>query len=293
MNSVLPLITPGKLAARLGEDPPVLLDVRWRLAGPSAAEDYRQAHLPGARFVDLDADLAGPPGTGGRHPLPDPDRLVARLAELGVREDRTVVAYDDADGSVAARAWWLLRWLGHPADRVAVLDGGYSAWVADGYPVTAEVPAAEPGRLTARAGSMPVIDADGAAESGSGGLLLDARAPARYLGETEPVDPRPGHIPGAHNAPFALHLGPDGRWRPPAELAEHYRGLGVDEAGPVAAYCGSGVTATSVVLALEYAGLCPPDRPAALYAGSWSQWSADPARPAAVGPEPPRSGEPS
>jgi thiosulfate/3-mercaptopyruvate sulfurtransferase len=289
MNCVLPLITPACLEARLGDgsasQAPVVLDVRWRLAGPPCLADYHAGHLPGAVFVDLESDLADPPGPAGRHPLPDPARLAGRFAAFGVSDDSVVVAYDDADGSVAARAWWLLRWLGLPAERVAVLDGGYAAWVADGGPVSGRVPAPERGRLTARPGSMPVLDAEGASSTARDGVLLDARAPARYLGETEPIDPRAGHIPGARNAPFARHTGPGGRWLRPAELAAYYRTLGVAAAGAVGAYCGSGVTGTSVVLALEYAGLRTPDRPAALYAGSWSNWSADRDRPVAIGPE--------
>jgi thiosulfate/3-mercaptopyruvate sulfurtransferase len=289
MAGVSPLISSAELVGpptrREHRSRPAVLDVRWRLAGPPGADDYRAGHLPGAVFLSLDSVLAGPPGPGGRHPLPAPDRLAERLAEAGVSDDSSVVAYDDADGSVAARAWWLLRWLGLPSERVRVLDGGYAGWMADGLPVSTEIPVPARGRLTPAPGSMPVMDADAAAGLARNGLLLDARAPARYLGETEPVDPRAGHVPGARNAPFAEHMAPDGRWRPAAELAEHYRRLGVRDGTDVGAYCGSGVTASSVVLALEYAGLRPPGRPAALYTGSWSEWSADPARPVAVGPE--------
>jgi thiosulfate/3-mercaptopyruvate sulfurtransferase len=288
MNDMSPLITTARLASMLDESssPPVVLDVRWRLGGPPGVLDYQAGHVPGAVFLDLETALADPPGVRGRHPLPEPERVAAEFSSAGVSDGSTVVVYDDADGSVAARAWWLLRWLGVPADRVLVLDGGYAGWVADGRPVSVEVSSPGPGRLTPRPGSMPVLDADAAALLAGQGILLDARAPARYLGQTEPVDPRPGHIPGARNAPFAQHVGPDGRWRAASELAEYFRHLGVDDSAQVGAYCGSGVTATSVVLALEYAGLRPPDDPAALYAGSWSNWSADPARPAAVGAEP-------
>ncbi|WP_028922838.1 sulfurtransferase [Pseudonocardia acaciae] len=282
-----PLISAASLARELAEVPegrrPVPLDVRWRLGGPPAEPDYLAGHLPGARFVDLGTVLADPPGPAGRHPLPDPDRLAGDLAALGVSDGSSVVCYDDADGSVAARAWWLLRWLGVPADRVRVLDGGYLGWVGQGFPVTSEVSSVARGSFTPRPGSMPVLDADAAADTARRGVLLDARAPARYLGENEPVDPRAGHIPGARNAPFAQHVGADGRWLDPERLAEHYRGLGVEDGADVGAYCGSGVTATSVLLALEHSGLRPPDHPAALYPGSWSEWSADPDRPVAVG----------
>jgi thiosulfate/3-mercaptopyruvate sulfurtransferase len=263
-------------------DRPVVLDVRWRLAGPPAREDYARAHLPGAVFVDLDTELAGPPGPAGRHPLPDPTALQATLRAAGINAGDTVVAYDDRDGSVAARAWWLLRWAGH--DRVAVLDGGYAAWTEEGRPVTADVPDPVPGDIVVTPGQLPVLDADQAADLAKTGVLLDARAAERYRGDVEPVDPRAGHVPGARHAPFAGHVGPDGRWRSPAELAERFVELGVANDAEIGAYCGSGVTASSVVLAIEVAGVL--DRPAALYAGSWSNWSADPARPVATGEQP-------
>jgi thiosulfate/3-mercaptopyruvate sulfurtransferase len=289
MHGVSPLISPADLAQLItepGSERPVVLDVRYRIGGPPGLADYQTGHLPGAVFVELNTVLAGPPGTDGRHPLPDPARLADDLSSAGVGDRSLVVCYDDVDGSVAGRAWWLLRWLGFAADRVRVLDGGYAGWVADGLPVSTDVPTPARAALTLRPGSMPVLDADGAAATARSGLLLDARAPARYRGETEPIDPRAGHVPGARNAPFAEHLGPDGRWRAAVDLAEHYRGLGVADNPAVGAYCGSGVTATSVLLALEHSGLRSPDHPAALYVGSWSNWSADPARPVAVGTEP-------
>jgi thiosulfate/3-mercaptopyruvate sulfurtransferase len=281
-----PLITPADLAALLGgPDGPVVLDVRWRLGGPPGRADHDAGHVPGAVFVDLDTELAGPPGTGGRHPLPEPAALQEVLRRAGVGEHSAVVAYDDDSGAVAARAWWLLRWAGVAADRVAVLDGGYRAWVAAGLPITAEPARPVPGDLVVRPGGMPVVDADGAAALARDGVLIDARAGARYRGETEPVDPRAGHVPGAVNAPATEHLDATGRWLPPDALAARYTAVGAGSAD-VGAYCGSGVTATAVVLALEYAGLRPPGRPAALYAGSWSHWSADPLRPIATGTEP-------
>jgi len=295
-----PLLAPRRLAALLdaavadtgdGAGPvPVVLDVRWRLGGPPGRADHEAGHVPGAVFVDLDTELAAPPGEGGRHPLPDPVVLQEVLRSAGVSQRSQVVAYDDDTGAVAARAWWLLRWSGLPAERVAVLDGGFRAWVADGLPVSPVPARPARGDVVVRPAGMPVVDADGAAELARHGVLLDARAGARYRGETEPVDAQAGHVPGARNAPATEHLGPDGRWLPPDALARHYGALGVDPAeqdtAGVGAYCGSGVNATAVVLALEYAGLRTPSRPAALYPGSWSQWSADPRRPVATGAEP-------
>jgi thiosulfate/3-mercaptopyruvate sulfurtransferase len=280
-----PLISTVSLAQRLsGPTPPTLLDVRWALAGPSARELYAAGHLPAAVFVDLDLDLAGPPGAGGRHPLPQPATLQAALRRAGVRQDHPVVAYDATDGSIAARLWWLLRWSGH--DAVAVLDGGFAAWQAEGRPVVTDEPTVEAGDVVIRPGAMPVLDADAAAALATTGALLDARAPQRYRGETEPIDPRAGHIPGARNAPATDHLGPDGRWLPPQELAQRFAELGVRPGEPVGAYCGSGVTATAVVLALELAGVTSASWPAALYAGSWSHWCTDPSRPVATGGQP-------
>jgi len=326
-----PLVSCAALAEALaGLAVPVVLDVRWRLGGPPGRLDYDRAHVPGAVYLDLDTDLAAEPGPGGRHPLPDPTDLQRVLRAAGVRSDADVVVYDDDNGSIAARAWWLLRWAGHT--RVAVLDGGFKAWTAKGLPVTDEVPEPAPGDIVVRPGAMPVVDADGAAELARTGVLLDARAPERYLGEVEPIDPRAGHIPGALNAPFAAHVDADGHWRPASELAEHFAvvgiapgvhsaattsaaapegpgtsaadgasavagtddstdadagaGAGSDAGARIGAYCGSGVTATSVLLALEVAGVTSADEPGVLYAGSWSNWAADPERPVATGPEP-------
>jgi thiosulfate/3-mercaptopyruvate sulfurtransferase len=281
-----PLVTPSDLQAALaGPDVPVVIDVRYRLGGPPGRPDHDAGHIPGAVFVDLDTELAGAPGAGGRHPLPDPQQLQEVLRRAGVRGGSTVVAHDDGNGSIAARAWWLLRWAGFPADRVAVLDGGWAAWVAQGRPTTAEPSRPVAGDVTVRPGGMPVLDADGAAALAGSGLLLDARAGARYRGETEPVDPRAGHIPGAHNIPTADLVGSDGFWLPPEALAERFEQEGAGD-GPIAAYCGSGVTAAALVLGAERAGLRPPEQPVALYVGSWSNWSADPARPVAIGAQP-------
>lgn len=279
------LITTAQLARRLAGpvdrwQAPVVLDVRWRLNGPPGADSYRAGHLPGAVYLDVDKDLAGEPGAVGRHPLPDPDRLQRVLVRAGVRADRPVVAYDDADGSVAARAWWLLRWAGH--SDVAVLDGGFAAWRAEGRPIDTAEPDPVPGDFQVQTGGMPVLDAAGALAMARDGVLLDARTPQRYTGETEPVDRKAGHIPGAVNAPFTEHTDAAGKWRQPAELEHHLAQRGVLPTTPVGAYCGSGVTAASVVLATAVAGFAEP---AALYVGSWSNWSAAD-RPVATGQAP-------
>ncbi|WVK89521.1 sulfurtransferase [Dactylosporangium sp. AC04546] len=245
--------------------PPTLLDVRWTLAKDGQAA-YAAGHLPGAVFADLDADLCGQPGAGGRHPLPDPAELQAALRRLGVRAGHRVVVYD-AGGSnptgAAARAWWTLRWAGHPD--VRVLDGGYAAWVADGQPVTTEVVDSQSGDFEVHPGHMPVwTEADAADRRNT---LLDARIPARFRGEVEPVDPVAGHIPGAVNVPAAETVDAAGLLKP-----LHIDG---DEIG---AYCGSGVTASQLVLALWEQGQRP-----ALYVGSWSHWIQDPDRAVAEG----------
>jgi len=275
-----PLITAAQLAAELaGPAAPTVLDCRWELAGGADRAAYDQGHLPGAVFVDLDRDLAAPPGAGGRHPLPSPEAFQAVMRRAGARQDRPVVAYDQGQPGGAARAWWLLGWFGHPGARV--LDGGLPAWVAAGLPLTTEVPDPEPGDLVARPGGRPVLDAAGAAELAAAGVLLDARASARYQGLEEPVDPVAGHIPGARNAPIADLAGDPGL-PPPGRLRELLEAHGVGDGTPIGAYCGSGVTAAHHVLAHAHAGLGL----ARLYPGSWSEWITDPTRPVATGPTP-------
>ena len=284
-----PLIDVRSLAAALaGASPPVVLDVRWRLAGPPGLDSYLEGHLPGAVFIDLDTDLAGPPGAAGRHPLPEAAAFEAAMRRAGVRPGRLVVAYDDGDSTIAARAWWTLRYFGH--DQVRVLDGGLRAWVAAGLPVR---PGSEPGPassaapvsgehvFTARPGQLPVLDHAAAAAVARSGTLLDARSPARYRGETEPVDRVAGHIPGAVSAPTSANVTAEGLLLSRAQLRERFAALGVRPGQQVGAYCGSGVTAAHEVLALELAGI-----PAALYIGSWSGWISDPDRPVATGPDP-------
>jgi thiosulfate/3-mercaptopyruvate sulfurtransferase len=272
------LVSPAVLAEELASEPgPVLLDVRWRLGGPPGIDSYRAGHLPGAIFVDLDRDLAAPPGPGGRHPMPDPAVFQQAMRAAGVNQDRPVVVYDDRDATAAARGWWLLRYYGH--EDVRVLDGGYQAWRAAGLPVSQADPAGPPGDFTARPGRMPVLDAAGAGSMARTGLLLDARAGERYRGEQEHIDPVAGHIPGAVSAPTAGNVYPDGTFRSAAELTARFAALGAgSRANAVGAYCGSGVTAAHEVLALALAGV-----PAALYVGSWSNWITDPARPVATG----------
>ncbi|WP_315095673.1 sulfurtransferase [uncultured Cellulomonas sp.] len=265
------LVTADDLAAALaGDEPPVLLDVRWALGRTDGHDDYLAAHVPGAVYVDLDTELAAPATPrDGRHPLPDVDALEASARRWGVRDDRPVVAYDAVGGTSAARVWWLLRWAGVP--EVRLLDGGLAAWTAASLPVEAGTVTPEPGDVVLVPGSLSTIDADQAASWT--GSLLDARAAERYAGEVEPVDPRAGHIPGAVSMPTAGNLAADGRFLPDDALRAR---LAVD--GPVAVYCGSGVTAAHQIAALASIGV-----PAALYPGSWSQWSNDPERPVATG----------
>jgi thiosulfate/3-mercaptopyruvate sulfurtransferase len=297
MRGVQPLIDVTSLARGLAAGAsPVLLDVRWRVAGspgPPGIAAYRAGHLPGAVFIDLDHDLSGAPGAGGRHPLPEAAAFELAMRRAGVSNGRDVVVYDEADATAAARGWWMLRYFGHP--RVRVLDGGYRAWAAAGQPVVAgEGAAPPPGDFTASPGGMQLLDADGAADLARHGTLLDARAGERYRGEAEPIDPVAGHIPGAVSAPTAANVLADGRFRAAPDLRARFAALGVgaaaDDPGTgtgagtgaaAGSYCGSGVTAAHEVLALAVAGL-----PAALYVGSWSHWVTDPGRPVATGPEP-------
>ncbi|MFJ7150910.1 sulfurtransferase [Streptomyces sp. NPDC100445] len=279
------IITATRLADELtGANPPVLLDIRWQLtlakaAGAPAFDGraaYAAGHLPGAVFVDLDRELAAPPGANGRHPLPGLAEFGAAMRRAGVSSGRPVVAYDGGQGWAAARAWWLLRWTGHPD--VRVLDGGLPSWEGE---LSTETPAPAEGDYRPVPAASGLLDADGAAALARTGVLLDARAGERYRGEVEPVDRVGGHIPGAVSAPTTENVGPDGRFLPAAELRDRFKALGVSGDTEVGVYCGSGVSGAHEVLALAVAGV-----PAALYAGSWSEWSADPTRPVAVGADP-------
>lgn len=250
-----------------------VLDVRYRAGEPGGREDYDGGHVPGAVYVDMATDLADPPGQGGRHPLPDPVRFEAAMRRAGVSDARPVVVYDDWAGHAASRAWWLLRHHGHP--EVRVLDGGWTAWRAEGLPSTTEVPRPEAGDFTARPGRMPVV---GAGEVPDVDVLVDARAPERWRGEVEPLDPVAGRIPGSVNVPTSDNLDQRGRFRTPDELRARYAEAGAVPGADVAAYCGSGVTACHDVLAMHLVGV-----DAALYPGSWSGWITDLERPVARG----------
>ncbi len=265
------------LASRLATgDPAVVLDVRWALGGPPGVGEYRAGHIPGAHFVDLGSELSAPPGRG-RHPLPGPDAFTAAMRRHGVGNRQAVVVYDAAGGMSAARARWLLRYYGHPD--VSLLDGGLAAWRAAALPVQVgdDVDPA-PGDFEAVPGRMPLLDAAGALAMARTGVLVDARAAERFRGETEPVDPVAGHIPGAVNLPAQRTLNADGTFLPRENLRVRFAELGIAAGEPVGIYCGSGVVAAQGVLAMALAGI-----DAALYAGSWSEWITDPERPVELG----------
>ena len=264
----------------------VLLDVRWELGDPNGREHYLAGHLPGAVFVDLATELAGPADPGrGRHPLPSLEQFQASARSWGVRSGDVVVAYDNTGNMAAARLWWMLRNAG-VAD-VYLLDGGLAAWRAAGFDVESVERRPAGGDILLSDGAMPVIDAGQAALWGRQGLLLDARAGERYRGEIEPVDPRAGHIPGAVSAPTSANLGPDGRFLTAEQLRERFTGVGVRLDIPTAVYCGSGVTAAHQIAALSIAGF-----PAALYPGSFSEWSNKPSNEVATGTAPYGGGTP-
>ncbi|HLV21577.1 MAG TPA: sulfurtransferase [Polyangiaceae bacterium] len=283
-----PLVQPESLPKNLADlanaDPAlVLFDCRFRLGQPEAGRGaYDEGHIPGARYADLERDLSGlvVACQTGRHPLPEPEQLARKLRAWGVSERSRVVVYDDQAGALAAaRLWWLLRWLGH--SKVAVLDGGYPAWLAGGGEPTTVEPETVPGDFVPRPRHDLTLTADQVATlvRQPGARVFDARALERYRGDVEPIDAVPGHIPGAHPLPFTDHLD-EGRFRPPAEVAARFAAaLGPTSIGDAAVYCGSGVTACHLILAAEHAGLAPPR----LYPGSYSEWITDPSRPVARG----------
>jgi thiosulfate/3-mercaptopyruvate sulfurtransferase len=256
----------------------VVADCRWYLDGRSGRDAFLSGHIPGAAWIDIDADLAAAPSAEeGRHPLPAPGDFAAAMGRAGIGDDARVVAYDDTGGSIAARLWWMLRSLGV---RAAVLDGGIAAWEG---PLDAGPSRPRPARFTPRPwpdGRFVTTDDIHPARLPAGALLVDARTAARFRGEDTSIDPRPGHIPGAVNVPWPENLDPaTGRMRPAADLRARYAAVGAADAGSVIASCGSGVTACHDLLAMALAGIGP----LALYPGSWSAWSSDPARPAALG----------
>jgi thiosulfate/3-mercaptopyruvate sulfurtransferase len=270
------LVSTAVLASHM--DDPVIVDCRSRLDDEGWGErEYRAAHIPGAVYADLNRDLSGAKnGSNGRHPLPDPHTLARTFGRLGIASGVQVVAYDQDNGSWASRLWWMLRWMGH--DAVAVLDGGFAKWTAEGRATAAgvETRAARDFTTGPRA-EMTVDVATVASRVGAGDWrLVDARAPERYRGEKEPIDRTPGHIPGAVNHFFGGNVGADNTFKTPAELrAQFAPTFGTTPIDRVICYCGSGVTACHNLLAMEHAGL----HGAKLYVGSWSEWSADPSRP--------------
>src|SRR5882724_7848169 len=274
------------LSQHLADPDWVILDCRHDLTAPGLGRsEYAKSHIPGARFLHLDEDLsAAKTGKNGRHPLPDPDTFMEKLGRAGVDSRKQVVAYDAQGGMVAARLWWLLRWLGHLP--VAVLDGGWNQWSAEGRARTAEVSHPQPARFSGKANPM-WVGADFVRNrlNDPSLVLVDARAPDRFRGQNETLDPVGGRIPGARNRYFRDNLDASGRFKTPEALGEEFGAvLGLSGAENVVSYCGSGVSACHNLLAMEVAGL----RGARLYAGSWSEWCADPSRPVESGePEAP------
>jgi thiosulfate/3-mercaptopyruvate sulfurtransferase len=268
------------LQAIESDDAPLVLDVRWSLAVPDGRPVYAAEHLPGAIYVDMNTELAAPASAAeGRHPLPTQGTFERAARAWGLNEGDSVVVYDDASGMAAARAWWLLRHSG--VSDVRILDGGLGAWRVARLPLESGEIHPVPSDVELSWGHMTVVDADGAAGVAGEGVLLDARAGERYRGESEPIDPRAGHIPGAISAPTQDNLGNGGTFLATGALQSRFAALGVDGSRPVAVYCGSGVTAAHEIAALAEAGIS-----AALYPGSWSQWSCDAERRVATGPEP-------
>lgn len=268
------LISVDELAAALGDKDLFIFDCRGSLSDTSEGRQlFDTSHIPGAQYADLNEDLSGPviPGKTGRHPLPARDDFVATVRRWGVTQNARVVAYDDAGGAFASRLWWMFRWLGHPD--VAVLDGGFSAWQAQGHPVTDEVIQRPTSDFNANEPLTRMVTADDVANTRL--TIIDARGEERYRGEVEPIDPVAGHIPGAICVPFANNLDASGRFKDTASLAERFEEAGVPRDQESICYCGSGVSAAHNILAMVHSGFPEP----ALYPGSWSEWITDPNRP--------------
>lgn len=281
------LISAANLAERLetAKDSIYVVDCRFDLADVTAGERaYAEGHLPGAHYFHLDRDMSGPKtGTNGRHPLPARDTLARHFGERGIANGVQVVAYDAHGGMYAARLWWLLRWLGH--DSVAALDGGIDAWTALGLPLVTDTPTESPQAFAHGAPLAVTIDAAGIERNLNTRelIVVDARATDRYRGENETIDPVGGHIPGARNRPFKDNLSANAHFKPAHTLRDEYHAvLGDTTPERIVMQCGSGVTACHNLLAMEVAGM----HGAALYGGSWSEWSSDPSRPVATGPQP-------
>lgn len=276
------IVSATELRAHLSDPGWVVFDCRFSLADTGlGARQYREGHVPGARYAHLDRDLSGPVGPGdGRHPLPDPDRFARWLAGQGVGRDTQVVVYDDSKCAIAGRLWWMLRWLGH--ERAALLDGGYARWIELGLPVTTEPTVPQARAFPAAPSRRLWCSSDEVARNVTAAhiVLIDARGEKRFRGEEETVDRVAGHIPGAVNLPWEGNLGAQGGFLPAAELrARFLKVMGGREAGEVVHTCGSGVTACHNLLAMEIAGLTG----SLLYPGSWSEWITDPARPVEKG----------
>src|SRR5262245_34678145 len=282
-----PLLVSCEWLADHASDPDLrVADVRWSLVEKDKGRSaYREAHIPGAVFLDVDTDLAAPRGQGpGRHPLPAPETFAAAMSKAGIGPNTHVIAYDFGDGSTAARLWWLLHYFGH--EQVSLLDGGVTRWVAEGRPVESHEPTYPPAPFTPVPRSEMVVDAAAIEQlrTDARALVIDVRMPERYEGRREPVDPVAGHIPGAKSRPYPANVrsAEDPRFHSSSELRAAFEQLGAARVERIACYCGSGVNACQTVFALELAGF----RDALLYEGSWSDWCSVPARAVATGPEP-------
>ena len=273
------VVSTEQLAQQVNDPAWIVIDCRFTLTNTEAGRAaYARGHIPGALYAHLDQDLAGPKnGSNGRHPLPDAQAFAQKLGAWGIDAKTQVVVYDDSFGAIAVRLWWMLRWMGH--DAVALLDGGLPKWQREQRPLTADLPQVTPKVFTAQVRHDMVVDTDAVLRATSA-LIVDARAEMRFIGEIEPLDPVAGHVPGAKNLPFDDNLAMDGTLLPAAELRERYTEL-LDGKSPeqVIHMCGSGVTTCHNLLAMEIAGL----KGGKLYAGSWSEWVADPSRPVAKG----------
>jgi thiosulfate/3-mercaptopyruvate sulfurtransferase len=275
------LISAAELAAHAGDPSWIVVDCRHNLADVDASEHaYHAGHIAGAQFMHMDRDLSGnKTGANGRHPLPRLADIVATFSRAGIDDSKQVIAYDQNNGMWAARLWWLLQWLGHPA--AAVLDGGVDRWLAEGHLLTGKDSQPSPATFVARPPAATASAREIVEHFDDGALtVIDARAPERYRGDVEPIDPVAGHIPGAVNRPYTTNLGPEGTFKPAVQLRTEFQAL-LQDSSPVRVVhqCGSGVTACHNVLAMAIAGL-PGSR---LYPGSWSEWIADPSRPIARG----------